>query len=68
MVNGQAIDVVDRDNTAEALSFYGEQLLQINISSVYGKLHAGHYRVVRCFWPETDIDKKIYLAAEFDIT
>ena len=63
----QTIDVGERDNTAEALSFYGEQLLQISIASVYGELHSGHYRVVKCFWPETNSDNKFFLATEFDI-
>jgi len=64
----QVIAVEKGDNTAEAMVFHGQQLLQINVSSVYGKLPAGHYRVVKCFWPENQSEIDIfYLSAEFDI-
>ena len=64
----QAIVVEERANTAEAMVFHGQQLLQIDVSSVYGNLPAGHYRVVKCFWPENQNEmNKFYLSAEFDV-
>jgi len=64
----QAIVVEERTNTAEAMVFHGQQLLQIDVSSIYGKLPAGHYRIMKCFWPENQNDtNKFYLSAEFDV-
>jgi len=48
--------------------FHGQQLLQIDVSSIYGDLPAGHYRILKCFWPEDqDEMNKFYLSAEFDV-
>ena len=63
----QAIVVEERTNTAEAMVFHGHQLLQIDVSSVYGRLPAGHYRILKCFWPENQSEANFYLSTEFDI-
>ena len=64
----QAIVVEEKTNTADAMVFYGQQLLQIDVSSIYGKLPAGHYRILKCFWPENQNEmNKFYLSAEFDV-
>jgi len=64
----QAIVVEERENTAEAMVFHGQQLLQIDVSSIYGKLPAGHYRILKCFWPENQNEmNKFFLSAEFDV-
>ena len=48
--------------------FHGQQLLQIDVSSIYGDLPAGHYRILKNFWPENqDEMNKFYLSAEFDV-
>ena len=64
----QAIVVEEKDNTAETMVFHGQQLLQIDVSSIYGDLPAGHYRILKSFWPENqDEMNKFYLSAEFDV-
>ena len=46
----------------------GEHLIQFGISEIYGELPNGHYRLVKCFWPENEgLDAKFYLSVEFDI-
>ncbi len=64
----QAIVVEEKDNTADTMVFHGQQLLQIDVSSIYGDLPAGHYRILKSFWPENqDEMNKFYLTAEFDV-
>jgi hypothetical protein len=64
----QVIVVEEKDNTAEARVFNGQQLLQIDVSSVYGELPKGHYRILK--WFTTRKPNEIgtfYLSTEFDI-
>ena len=65
----QSIEIGERVNTADACSYYkGEHLIQFGISEIYGELPNGHYRLVKCFWPENEgLDAKFYLSVEFDI-
>lgn len=62
----------DRNNTAEAYGFSGEQTLELEWSNVYGALPAGHYRIVKYFFPWTadgtyGVKDGFYLTAEFEI-
>ena len=65
----QSIEIGERVNTADACSYYkGDHLIQFGVSEIYGKLPSGHYRLVKCFWPENEgLDAKFYLSVEFDI-
>ncbi len=65
----QSIEIGERDNTADACSYYtGKHLIQFGISEIYGELPSGHYRLVKCFWPENGgLENKFYLSAEFDV-
>ena len=65
----QSIEIGERVNTTEACAYYkGEHLIQFGISEIYGELPNGHYRLVKCFWPENEgLDTKFYLSVEFDI-
>lgn len=65
----QSIEIGERDNTADACSFYtGQHLIQFNISEIYDELPSGHYRLVKCFWSEKEgLENKFYLSAEFDV-
>lgn len=65
----QSIVVDERDNTSDAcIYFTGKHLIQFGVSEVYGELPSGHYRLVKCFWPQNEgLDNKFYLSAEFDV-
>ena len=65
----RSIEIGERDNTAEACTYYkGKHLIQFAVSEIYGELPSGHYRLVKCFWPENEgLDNKFYLSVEFDV-
>ncbi len=64
----QVIVVEERDNAGRQRVFYGQQLLQIDVSSVYGELPEGHYRILKCFMTQKpDEVDKFHLSTEFDI-
>ena len=65
----QSIEVGERNNTSDACNYFkGKHLIQFGVSAVYGELPSGHYRLVKCFWPQNGgIDNKFYLSVEFDM-
>lgn len=64
----QVIVVEERDNAGEQRVFYGQQLFQIDVSSVYGELPEGHYRILKSFTSQKpDEVDTFYLSTEFDI-
>lgn len=64
----QVIEVEERDGTGEAVDFYGQQLYQIDVSSVYGELPEGHYRILKSFKTKNPDEIITFcLSSEFDI-
>ena len=65
----QAIVVGEKDFTGGTATYYGRQLLQVDVSSVYGELPEGHYRILKCFRTKNqDPIQTFYLSAEFDLS
>lgn len=60
------IDIGEWSNTAEAMGFTGTGEFELDWSRMYGKLPAGDYRILKCFWFD-DIDENFILGAEFTI-
>ena len=64
----QGIKTGENSSPGKAAVIHGEQLLQIDVSAVYGKLNAGHYRIVKSFrTKKPDGVDTFCLTAEFDI-
>lgn len=60
------IDRGEWSNTAEAAGYTGTGEFELDWSRMYGKLPAGDYRILKCFWFD-DIDENFILGAEFTI-